>query len=602
MSADDGPGQREVAHRVFAAEYEDATVTHREGEEERAPTYVVTPSGAKANRLFFVGVLTEVEDVNEEMVRARVVDPTGAFVVYAGQYQPDERAFFERAEPPEFVAVTGKARTFEPEGADRVFSSVRPESVNAVDAETRDRWVVDAARDTLGRVAALASAIRDGADEGPAGLDPTGGVALALEGYGTTPAYLSALRDLGLDALRVVAGEREEVRPLQADPDDGGPADVEALADLSVDAAVDAPAVGTATGSAESTATGSAEATEPPGETTTEAEPEAETAVETEPDAEAEPTDGAATEAGSTPGAETEPEADTEPEPAEADEEPPETTAAAGAGATSESEAGSDAEPEPTTDTGPETEVGSATGTGPEPEVGSATGTGPETEVGSDDIGDFEPGDLTAADDGEADPADVETDEMYELDEEERREVEEEYGTEFTTGTEVESPDDPESTEPADPEASTEPEPSADEGSVGEEPTDETEPEPETGEPAEDAGPEAEEASDEPEPEPEAEEPTDEVEAEAEEPADEVEAEESADEAASEPAGDVDLGDVLMDHMRDLDDGGGADREELVASVADATGASADEVEDAIQDALMGGQCYEPDDETLKPI
>jgi division protein CdvB (Snf7/Vps24/ESCRT-III family) len=57
-----------------------------------------------------------------------------------------------------------------------------------------------------------------------------------------------------------------------------------------------------------------------------------------------------------------------------------------------------------------------------------------------------------------------------------------------------------------------------------------------------------------------------------------------------------------MSVMEDLDGDGGATRDELVARVADEYGASEDEVEDAIQDALMDGRCYEPDEETLKPI
>ncbi len=63
------------------------------------------------------------------------MDPTGPFVIYAGQYLPDELAFLEAADPPMFVAVTGKARTFQPDDSDRVFTSVRPESISEVDAE-----------------------------------------------------------------------------------------------------------------------------------------------------------------------------------------------------------------------------------------------------------------------------------------------------------------------------------------------------------------------------------------------------------------------------------------------------------------------------------
>ena len=91
--SDDGPGAREVAHRVFAAEFDDASLSYSESDEERAPNYVVSPTGARVTRLFPAGVLTEVERVNDETRRGRVVDPSGAFVTYAGQYQPEAQAF-----------------------------------------------------------------------------------------------------------------------------------------------------------------------------------------------------------------------------------------------------------------------------------------------------------------------------------------------------------------------------------------------------------------------------------------------------------------------------------------------------------------------------
>jgi hypothetical protein len=232
MSAtDDGPGRREVAYRLFAAEFDDATLSYAESDEERAPKYVVTPTGARVNRLFAVGVLTEVEPVNDDVLRARVVDPTGAFVSYAGQYQPDAAAFFERTDPPAFVALTGKARTFQPEDSDRVYTSVRPESVSTVDAETRDRWTVSTAEATLRRVAAMtdALAMEDRGDELEAALLDRGyeeslaaGIPVALDHYGTTVAYLDAVREIALDALDVVAGERDEVRALDVAPDDAG--------------------------------------------------------------------------------------------------------------------------------------------------------------------------------------------------------------------------------------------------------------------------------------------------------------------------------------------------------------------------------------------
>jgi len=64
----------------------------------------------------------------------------------------------------------------------------------------------------------------------------------------------------------------------------------------------------------------------------------------------------------------------------------------------------------------------------------------------------------------------------------------------------------------------------------------------------------------------------------------------------------VDIEDAAVEVMSDLDDGNGADREAVVAAVVDEHGVDVGAVEDAIDDALMGGRCYEPDDGTLKPI
>jgi RPA family protein len=147
---------REVARRVFADEFNDGHYTFKESEDERAPLYLLLPTGEKANRVFVVGTLTETEDVGEdsEYWRGRVVDPTGTFYVYAGQYQPDAAGFLRDAEPPQYVAIVGKPRTYETDDGD-VNVSLRPESITEVDTATRDRWVVETARRTLDRVEAF---------------------------------------------------------------------------------------------------------------------------------------------------------------------------------------------------------------------------------------------------------------------------------------------------------------------------------------------------------------------------------------------------------------------------------------------------------------
>ena len=147
---------REVAQRAFAEEFNDATYTFRESDEERAPVYVLLPTGAKANRVFVVGTLTETEDVGseDEYWQGRVVDPTGTFFVYAGQYQPEAAGMLRETEPPAFVAVVGKPRTYETDDGN-VNVSLRPEHLTIVTETDRHQWVTETAERTLDRLEAF---------------------------------------------------------------------------------------------------------------------------------------------------------------------------------------------------------------------------------------------------------------------------------------------------------------------------------------------------------------------------------------------------------------------------------------------------------------
>ena len=68
----------------------------------------------------------------------RVVDPTGSFYVYAGQYQPDAAQALRDIETPAYVAAVGKSRTYESDDGNTNVS-VRPESINQVDEPERNR-------------------------------------------------------------------------------------------------------------------------------------------------------------------------------------------------------------------------------------------------------------------------------------------------------------------------------------------------------------------------------------------------------------------------------------------------------------------------------
>ena len=149
---------REVAQRVFAQEFNESDLTFKDAEEQYSPQYLLTPTGAKVNRLFIVGTLTEKEDIgtDAEYWRGRVSDPTGSFLVYAGQYQPEAAQVIVECETPSFVAIVGKASTYTTGDGD-VLTSVRPESIQVLDGETRDIWVLDTAKHTMDRINALKS-------------------------------------------------------------------------------------------------------------------------------------------------------------------------------------------------------------------------------------------------------------------------------------------------------------------------------------------------------------------------------------------------------------------------------------------------------------
>jgi hypothetical protein len=217
MSSNEIPS-REVARRVFADEFNDAAFTFKESDDDRAPVYLLLPTGAKANRVFFVGTLTEKDDVGEdnEYWRGRIVDPTGTFFVYAGQYQPEAASTLRELEPPAYVAVVGKPRTYETDDGS-VNVSVRPESIQVVDAATRDRWVVETAERTLERIEAFDQEGNEYARMAREEYD------LPTDRYKeSTVSALESLEEsssdeLGLDGGRVDDGTGERERDAHAD-------------------------------------------------------------------------------------------------------------------------------------------------------------------------------------------------------------------------------------------------------------------------------------------------------------------------------------------------------------------------------------------------
>jgi RPA family protein len=156
--------QREVARRVFASEINDATHTFRESDDEYAPRYSLLPTGAKANRVFIAGKLTDVEDVGDETtyLRAKIADPNDdTFWVYAGDDEAACRDRLSRAENGTPVALTAKPRPFQTDGGE-MLALLRPERIFRADSETVDLWARDTALRTLERINSFSDSARYG--------------------------------------------------------------------------------------------------------------------------------------------------------------------------------------------------------------------------------------------------------------------------------------------------------------------------------------------------------------------------------------------------------------------------------------------------------
>jgi RPA family protein len=214
---------REVAWRLFAGEYNDATL-EVEGTGERAPSHVITPLGAKVNRIFVVGVITDVENVGTDMQpmwRARVSDPTGTFHVYAGQYQPEAAAALSKLKPPVFGAIVGKSRVYSPEPG-TVYTSIRPEAIKAVDERVRDFWILEACRSLRKRLDAAAEASKMDPPTKEALLQIgvkealADGLVQAAAHYGK--ADLARYTAMLAESLRYLLPEYREYRPPEAEP------------------------------------------------------------------------------------------------------------------------------------------------------------------------------------------------------------------------------------------------------------------------------------------------------------------------------------------------------------------------------------------------
>ncbi|OPY37675.1 MAG: hypothetical protein A4E35_01104 [Methanoregula sp. PtaU1.Bin051] len=199
----------EGAARVFAGEFCRATY--------RTPVHgkpgvslLITCGGARCNRVFLTGTLTEVSDVRG-MLRCRLADPTGAFdleMVQDGKSTlPDT---VRKIEIPSFLAVVGRVQVRN--GSAGLSPFIRPESVWIVDRTVRDTWVLQTAGITLRRIRALISVLN--------GQDDDADLKAVIDYYHTSEAGLLELVAMVESALSGVrsapAGDTEPVQDVRA--------------------------------------------------------------------------------------------------------------------------------------------------------------------------------------------------------------------------------------------------------------------------------------------------------------------------------------------------------------------------------------------------
>jgi len=141
--------------RMLMLELVGTTIQLQNGEKDSyQPSIYLSPTGAEVNRVLVAGVAVEKEDVGSDnsFWRVRIVDPTGASFVYAGQYQPEAMKAIQKLEVPSFVIVSGKLSHYTPEQGGETIVSIRAESIAPVSLELRDHALADIAMHTARRI------------------------------------------------------------------------------------------------------------------------------------------------------------------------------------------------------------------------------------------------------------------------------------------------------------------------------------------------------------------------------------------------------------------------------------------------------------------
>jgi RPA family protein len=176
QQSDELPDARQhTAVRATLAELSRVTETYQDPEGgDKAPKFAVLPSGELANRIFVIGVVTDISvrgNSNERVVATVATPETTMTVTAHATYQQDAAAVLRDLSSPEFVAIHGKVSVYEADGETQ--QSITAHTASTVSETERARWNIETANATLDRLTTF--------DE-----DSQGGE-LALEAYDDVP-------------------------------------------------------------------------------------------------------------------------------------------------------------------------------------------------------------------------------------------------------------------------------------------------------------------------------------------------------------------------------------------------------------------------------
>jgi RPA family protein len=151
---------RELAWRVLAVELR-AAMEEERGVGDRAPSYAISPLGARMNRVLVAGTLAPAEPAGRESPgtfwRSRLTDPTGTISVSAGSFQPRAQKELREVSQPTTALVMGKVNLFRG-STGALVASLRAEALRSISEAEYRTYLAEAAIQTWQRLSLVEKA------------------------------------------------------------------------------------------------------------------------------------------------------------------------------------------------------------------------------------------------------------------------------------------------------------------------------------------------------------------------------------------------------------------------------------------------------------